>query len=262
MATLSELYKKELVNAYGIIAKDNHCVFCGKFIESGYCDCRKASKINPYYKRVFAKLDSLAIWGSDSNDFIQRQLKIAATPQRFRGFEFDDFKITIKEQQQVLSAVKDYSDNAIKKFMTGENLLLIGNYGTGKTMLMSILCEDLIYKYQFNCRYFNAVELLYMVKNTFNKQADMTTEQILKQYRSPDFLFLDDIDKLNPTEYVKELMYGIVNYRIEKKKPTIISANSSIEDLDLKFFGEAVVSRLLEGSKTIVFDFKNMRIES
>jgi len=37
MATLSELYKKELVNAYGIIAKDNHCVFCGKFIESGYC---------------------------------------------------------------------------------------------------------------------------------------------------------------------------------------------------------------------------------
>ena len=262
MATLSELYKKELIDTYGIIAKDNHCVFCGAYIDKDYCNCRKASKINPFYRRVAAKLDSLAIWGSAPEDFIQNQLKIAATPQKFRGCEFDDFKITIKEQQQVLNAVKDYSDNAIKKFMTGENLLLIGNYGTGKTMLLSIMCEELIYKYKFGCRYFNAVELLYKVKNTFNNQSKMTTEDILNQYRSPDFLFLDDIDKLNPTDYVKELMYGIVNYRIEKKKPTIISANSSIEDLDLKFFGEAVVSRLLEGSKTIVFDFKNMRIES
>ena len=30
-----------------------------------------------------------------------------------------------------------------------ENLLLIGNFGTGKTMLMSILCDELIYKYRF-----------------------------------------------------------------------------------------------------------------
>ena len=72
-------------------------------------------------------------------------------------------------------------------------------------------------------------------------------------------MFIDDIDKLNPTDYARELMYSIVNIRYEKELPIVISSNSSIETLDKKYFGEAVVSRLLEKSTYIQFDLEDMR---
>lgn len=260
MSKLTELYLKITVEQYGKRKEDGKCIFCGADLEKNiYCNCRKSNRVNGIYKRLNKKICYLLDYENDA-EMLQDQINLAAIPQKFRGLDFSDFKITIKEQQQVLNAVKSYADNGIKKYLCGENLLLIGNYGTGKTMLMSILCEELIYRYRLGCRYFNAVELLYKVKNTFNSTSKYTTEQILKEYRDPEFLFIDDIDKLNPTDYVKELMYGIVNYRIEKRLPTVISANSTIETLDTQYFGEAVVSRLIEHSKEIIFNFKNMRI--
>lgn len=260
MSELTELYLKKTIEQYGKRKEDGKCVFCGADLKSSiYCNCRKSNKVNGIYKRLNNKIEYLLQF-EDDTEMLQTEIRLACIPQKFRGFEFSDFKIDFKEQQQVLNAVKSYADDGIKNYLCGENLLLIGNYGTGKTMLMSILCEELVYRYRLRCRYFNAVELLYKVKNTFNTTSKYTTEQILKEYREPEFLFIDDIDKLNPTDYVKELMYGFVNYRIEKRLPTIISANSSVETLDTQFFGEAVVSRLIEHSKEIIFDFKNMRI--
>ena len=260
MSKLTELYLKKTIENYGKRKEDGKCIFCGAELENNdYCICRKSNKVNSIYKRLNNKIGYLLEYENDA-EMLQNQGNLAAIPQKFKGLDFSDFKITVKEQQQVLNAVKSYADDGIKKYLCGENLLLIGNYGTGKTMLMSILCDEFIYRYRLGCRYFNAVELLYKVKNTFNTSSKYTTEQILKTYRDPEFLFIDDIDKLNPTDYVKELMYGIVNYRIEKRLPTVISANSSVETLDSQYFGEAVVSRLVEHSKEIIFNFKNMRI--
>ncbi len=262
MSELTDLYRDKTFEIYGKRVNGNKCVFCGaELVKGSYCNCRKSDRVNPIYKKLNAKIDYLNNF-ADSEESLRDQLNIAAIPQKFKGLDFDDFKITIKQQQQVLTAVKNYSDNGVANYLSGQNLLLIGNYGTGKTMLMSILCEDLIYRYRLQCRYFNAVELLYKIKNTFSSWSKISTEDILKKFRDPDVLFIDDIDKINPTDYVKELMYGIVNYRIERILPTIISANSSIEQLDSNFFGEAVVSRLAEigHSKEIIFDFKNMRI--
>jgi len=260
MSELTKLYIAKTIEKYGKRRENGKCVFCGESLDDGqYCTCRKSDRVNHIYRRLNKKISYLYEFENDKGT-LQDQISLAAIPQKFKGLDFSDFKISIKEQQQVLKAVKEYAEDAISKFLVGENLLLIGNYGTGKTMLMSILCDELIYAYRFNCRYFNAVELLYKVKNTFDTKSKYSTEQILKQYRDPEFLFIDDIDKLNPTDYVKELIYGIVNYRIEKRLPIIISANSSIETLDSQFYGEAVISRLIENSKEIIFDFKNMRI--
>lgn len=260
MSTLANLYKNKVSEIYGKRIIDGKCAFCNSELKSGeYCTCRKSGRVNDVYKKIDAKIAYIYNYGDDPGS-LRDQLNIAAIPQKFKGFDFSDFKISVKEQQQVLSTVKAYADDAIAKYLSGENLLLIGNFGTGKTMLMSILCEELICNYRLNCRYFNAVEMLYKIKNTFGSWSKISTEDILKKFRDPDVLFIDDIDKLNPTDYVKELMYGIVNYRVEKLLPIVVSANSSIEELDTKFFGEAVVSRLVEHSREVIFDFQNMRI--
>lgn len=105
----------------------------------------------------------------------------------------------------------------------------------------------------------NAVDLINEIKDSFNTSTKITTKEVLERYCKSDFMFIDDIDKLNPTDYARELMYSIVNIRYEKELPIVISSNSSIETLDKKYFGEAVVSRLLEKSTYIQFDLEDMR---
>lgn len=240
---------------------DKRCVFCGEYLgDDKYCTCRESTQINIVAKRVNKMLYDMAAYGTDS-EIIRGKLVAADVPAKFKGFDFSAYHTACSGQEKVLKAVIDYRDNALENFLKGKNLLLIGNFGTGKTMLMSILCEDLVYKYGFNCRYFNAVGLLYKMKSSFEIKSKKTFTELLAEYKKPDFLFIDDIDKLNPTDFIKEFMYGLVNYRIENKKPIIISANSSLEVLDTNYFGEAVVSRLIEHSREIIFDLKNMRYE-
>jgi len=54
-------------------------------------------------------------------------------------------------------------------------------------------------------------------------------------------------------------MYSIVNSRYEGENPIIVSSNNPLEILDEKYFGEAVVSRLLEKSIEVQFNSKNER---
>ena len=124
---------------------------------------------------------------------------------------------------------------------------------------MSILTHCLTLNYGFNVRYINSVDLINEIKDSFNTSTKITTKEVLERYCKSDFMFIDDIDKLNPTDYARELVYSIVNIRYEKELPIVISFNSSIEELDEKYFGEAVVSRLLEKSTYIQFDLEDMR---
>ena len=254
---LSELFGKRIDN-------DGKCCFCGSPLSSGeYCDCMKAAKINRYYIKASKKIGSFDFC-LDESDFVQKKkdlICMAKIPLKYRGMDFEDFKTDTPERDKVFKKVQGYFDDAVKNFLTGKNLILTGNFGTGKTLLMSILSNRLTSDFAFRVCYINAVDLINEIKDSFNTITKITTKDVLNRYVKSDFLFIDDIDKLNSTDYVRELMYSIVNARYEKELPVIVSSNNPIEVLDEKFFGEAVVSRLLEKSTLIQFTSKNARFE-
>jgi DNA replication protein DnaC len=264
MEKLKTKLKRALNDLFGERLKDGKCNFCGAVLESGhYCQCLKATKTNRYFLKANKKVD---IFNDCFNalDVAAKKEVLTSTskiPLKYRGMDFEDFKTDTPEREKVFNKVQGYFNDAAKNFLIGKNLILTGNFGTGKTLLMSILSNRLTSDYAFRVCYINAVDLINEIKDSFNTSTKITTKDVLNRYIKADFLFIDDIDKLNVTEYVRELMYSIINVRYENESPIIISSNNSIEVLDEKFFGEAVVSRLLEKSTLIQFNSKNARFE-
>lgn len=240
------------------------CIFCGAFVNTGeYCKCKKALQVNRYFKKVSTKIDNIKNISGLYTKFETTELmkRFYTIPPRFEGLDFSSYKTECREQKKVLYAVVEYYQNSIKNFLIGTNLILLGNYGTGKTMLMSILCDLSAENYYFQNRFINAVDLVNKIKDTFSDTSTQSALKMADKYKDIDYLYLDDIDKINPTDYVRELMYSIVNYRIEHELPIVVSANNSLEVLDDKYFGEAVISRLIENSVIVRFTQKNMRYE-
>lgn len=264
MEKLKAELKRALTELFGERIKDKKCNFCGAELESGrYCSCLKATKINRYYLKANKKIE---IFNDCFNALDVAAKKTGLTsitkiPPKYRGMDFEDFKTDTPEREKVFKKVQGYFDDSVKNFLIGKNLILTGNFGTGKTLLMSILSNRLTSDYAFRVCYINAVDLINEIKDSFNTSTKITTKDVLNRYVTADFLFIDDIDKLNATDYVRELMYSIINARYESESPVIVSSNNSIEILDEQFFGEAVVSRLLEKSTLIQFNSKNARFE-
>ena len=265
MEKLIKKFKNKTCELYGQRIKDGKCCFCGKDLKDGeYCKCKEAVLKKRYFKKANKKVTTYYDFmnlGDFENARSMMRAKVK-TPSIFDGFDFDFYETTNDSQKNALQKVSDYSQNIVEHFLNGTNLILIGNYGTGKTMLMSILCDKAVDEFLFDAKFINGVDLINKIKSTFSDTSTVSALQMAEYYRDADLLFIDDIDKIKPSEYVRELMYSIVNYRIENELPTIISANNSLEDLDDKYFGEATISRLAtKGKSRIVrFTHENWRV--
>ncbi len=254
---------KEIMNKnFGARKKDGHCSFCGEILSDGaYCDCPESDRINKYAQKAQKYASDAAnfesVYKEKSAILKRNNFKV---PALFEGINFNDYQIINSSQKTALNAVKAYANNILENYLFGKNLILLGNYGTGKTMLMSALAKEIATKKLANVLFVNAVDLVNEIKETFSDKSINTTSQVANRYKRVDFLFLDDIDKLNPTQYIQELMYNVVNYRTEKELPLIISANHTLEELDEKYFGEATVSRIAAKSQIIKFMHENWRV--
>ncbi len=272
MEKIIETYKKQIFEYLGKRVENNKCIYCGKQLKPAdersiageYCDCRKSAQKNRFYKKGFDKIVDLLnyeVCSCDLRDVRNRFVSLYSIPKKFEGMDFDSYIIESDSEQKGFNTVVEYNKNAVKNYISGMNLIFLGKYGTGKTMLMSILCESLAYEYLFYCKYVNTVDFIHKIHATFSSDTNKTAQSVINEYKTPNFLFLDDIDKIKPSDYVREIFYAVINYRSERELPTIVSANSNLEELDKNYFGEAIVSRLVQNSKIINFTHKNKRLE-
>lgn len=264
MKALKNKFENEIIKIIGNRTKDGNCLFCNKPLKCGeYCSCDEAEKKNLLFKKAYKMAVNYCEYEQfgDSVEEKAKEIKIFfKTPPLFSGMDFKDYKIECESEQKGLKTVEEYYKNAIENYIFGRNLVLVGGFGTGKTMLISILCNKLAEKWLFKNRFINAVDLKSEIINTFSASVSKSSLDVVNKYKNADWLFLDDIDKLTPTDYVKEFMYSIVNYRVENQLPTGVTSNHSLEELDRLFFGEAVVSRLVsQKSPVVIFTHKNRR---
>ena len=255
-------FKDLIVLKFGERVIDGKCKFCNREIGKEFCSCVDAEQINKYCRKAQKFIDNIFFAVGVNDDAINNARISVETPPLFNGMQFDDYKVNNPSQKNALLQVMNYADRALANYLFGKNLFLIGSYGTGKTMLMTILAKSIAGKTLASVLFVNAVDLMNEIKNAFNSEVKETPFGIADKYKKTHFLFLDDIDKINPTEYAKELLYSVVNYRTEHELPTITSANHNLEELE-GLFGEAIISRLANKEKTYIvqFNHKNWRIE-
>jgi len=141
--------------------------------------------------------------------------------------------------------------------LKSENLLFSGNTGLGKTFLSACIARvvadsgySVVYESAGNM--FSAMEKARFEGNDENRKA-------AEKYTSCDLMIVDDLGTELPGQFVTAALYNLVNDRIQKGRPTIISTNLSSEDLARRYSPQ-IASRLRGNYTRVAFLGEDIRI--
>jgi DNA replication protein DnaC len=179
------------------------------------------------------------------------------TNGNYRRFRFDTWDVSrnVPSSEKAYNQVLSYTDNVL---MDDKNWLYIfGDYGCGKTHLAVAAIRRILYKRLWTARVTVWPELCQATKETWGTNFGPSEAQLWARVRTARVLLIDDIDKTSTGEWAMGKLYALINYRLNKMLPTIITANDSLIDLREKWgeskqphvhdLGLAVLSRIAEG---------------
>jgi DNA replication protein DnaC len=120
-------------------------------------------------------------------------------------------------------------------------LLLMGSYGCGKTHLAAAIANYVL-RHQRLFPLFTVVpDLLDYLRATFAPDRTESYDDRFEQVRNAGLLVLDDLGTEHTTPWATEKLFQIINYRYNQRKPTVITTNRDLDDLD-----ERIRSRLCD----------------
>lgn len=142
-----------------------------------------------------------------------------------------------------------------------ENLIFIGQPGTGKTHLsVSLALRALGYGYRV---LFTTV--WEMINTLCQSRADLSYQRKIQHYLKPDLLILDELGYRSMAESTVEDFFEIVSQRYEKGS-IIITSNREFADWDKIFIDKiltgAIVDRLIHHCQTIIIKGESYRFRN
>lgn len=135
------------------------------------------------------------------------------------------------------------------------DLFLTGNPGTGKTHLVAGIVRELILAGKIfkitnpkrSTAIFKTVpDLLLNIRATYNKSGGKDEETVVDDLSSVPLLILDDLGSERPSEWVTTTLYTIIDSRYREMKPTIVTTNLSLSQIESQLHGR-IASRLSAG---------------
>ena len=162
------------------------------------------------------------------------------TPTLFKNASLSDLT-SEKERAEILKYIKDF----LKKKINGEEvkgLYLSGNFGSGKSYILSALLNELSNK-GFRTVNVYYPRLLLKLKASFN---DYSYNEVMDEIMTSDILLIDDIGAENNTPWSRDEVLGtILQYRMENDLTTFFTSNFTIEEL------EQILSQTASGNDII-----------
>ena len=167
--------------------------------------------------------------------------------QSFESFSLDVYPMEcqdiMKRNYKKLHNFADNFDNC-KEFF-----LLVGGTGLGKTHLSTSVAKSLVDR---------GYDVVYEIAQNIFSDFDADrfrdrygdSELLSSKYFDCDLLIIDDLGTEIITNYTVSYLYNIINTRINKKLPIIISTNLSAKEIK-NMYHERITSRLF-GEFTIV----------
>ena len=151
-------------------------------------------------------------------------------------------------------------------------LLFMGPQGIGKTHLAVGIIKKLIREKSIPSLFCTFPELLKEIQDSWNPVSQSSEMTLLEPVLNVEVLVLDELGAQKPSDWVRDQVAYILNYRYNENKVTIITTNfldpatspakedRKIDSLSQRI-GERIRSRLFEMCKTIKMDGKDFRAE-
>lgn len=238
---------ENLLKQYGFAAADiTPKYFCEKCSDTGFKDGRMCSCLKQLQRSIaYEKLS----------------MTVPLEKSTFAAFSLDYYKEderAYRQMSNILAACKSYAE---KFHASSPSLLFKGGTGLGKTHLSLAIAAEVIEK-GFGVIYGSAQSFaVALEKERFDKRDEDDPNDTHSQLLSCDLLILDDLGTEFPSNYVNAALYDIVNARMLAEKPTIISTNLSMKELQNRY-SERFASRITGYYGLFEFLGSDIRVEA
>lgn len=143
------------------------------------------------------------------------------------------------------------------KMPSGSTFALVGVRGAGKTQMAVSIALELAQAY-IPSLYCTATEMLMRFKATYKQDAKATEEDIVKAFRKPSLLIIDEMNKRAENEWEQRLVFEVLDKRYQDMKDTIIISNQTPVEFCASM-GPSLISRINETGGVIECNWESFR---
>lgn len=137
------------------------------------------------------------------------------------------------------------------------SVLLFGKTGLGKTHLSLAIANEVLKK-GFSVLYDSVINFLRQVEKEHFGKTESGTDT-LELLLSCDLLILDDLGTEFHSQFYQSSIYNIINTRMNRNKPTIISTNMDYDDISHQY-EERITSRIYTTYTCLHFVGQDVRV--
>ncbi len=149
-------------------------------------------------------------------------------PLEIRRARVKDIDTSDPNRIEVIRYIKNYLDS-YKDGKKVKGLYLTGNFGCGKTYLLSALLNELAMKGE-KVAIIYYPEFLRKLKEGFS---DNSYTLLFDKIEKVDYLLLDDIGAETTTDWARDEILGtLLQYRMQEQKPTFFTSNLTLKELE------------------------------
>ncbi|MFC1873930.1 ATP-binding protein [Chloroflexota bacterium] len=168
--------------------------------------------------------------------------------QKIMTFEnFDEKRVNLPLEQR--ENLRKAFDSARDFAQSPEGWLVFqGDNGCGKTHLAAAVVN---YRYQHKkpALFVVVPEFLDHLRYAFSPESKISYDQLFDSVKDASLLVLDDFGKQATTAWAQDKLYQVINYRYNKKLPTVVTTNCSTDELDTP-----IASRFVDPKISLIFN--------
>ena len=219
--------------------QQEHCELCSELVSK---ERQREQEFQERRERIVKLLESSGMRG------IMHEMTFDSFGPQYRG--------------RVYEVAKQYAEDFTTQTHAG--LIFFGKAGAGKTHLAVAIARYVIEQKRIAARVARTVELLADIRRTFSEhdgyRAENETELIQKLTHVP-LLVLDDLGAEKVSDWVREVLYRIIDERWLEQKPMIVTTNFNLKELEERI-GERIVSRIAGVCTQVEMQNRDYRIEN
>jgi DNA replication protein DnaC len=181
----------------------------------------------------------------------------ARLPKRYRNVGFKNFTASSPAQKSALEVAQKFHGGFDVALRDGSFLIFQGAPGTGKTHLACALLRNLLHDGATGI-YLSAIDAIRMLRESWQKGAELTELETLKKLERFDLLVMDEIGVQFATDAERIQLFDILNRRYAELRPTVLITNLTVTEMQ-STLGERIFDRFREVATVVTFNWPSFR---
>ncbi len=156
----------------------------------------------------------------------EARLRAAQIPHRYDDCTIENYKLNLPASHPSHAKARAMAKRFIDEWKARDRgLLFVGPVGVGKTHLAVAILRTLVEQNGVRGVFCDFSDLFERIQATFSRGNADSADDVLAPYRDAELLVLDELGARRPTDWVRDVLYGLINTRYNRQRITIVTSN-------------------------------------